>query len=138
MKRLVALFLSSSMLIAITHSAVAMESIIESVAQNCEKELQSYCAQVTPGEGRVLACLYAHEDKLTGRCEYALYDAAAQLERAIATLTYLANECDDDLDKHCAKVAIGEGRLARCLLDNKANLSKRCVGAIDETELKVN
>lgn len=138
MKRLVALFLSSSLLIAITHSAVAMESIIESVAQNCEKELQSYCAKVTPGEGRVLACLYAHEDKLTGRCEYALYDAAVQLERAIAALTYLANECDDDLDKHCAKVAIGEGRLARCLLDNKANLSKRCVGAIDETELKVN
>ncbi len=138
MKRLVALFLSSSMLIAITHSAVAMESIIESVAQGCEKELQSYCAQVTPGEGRVLACLYAHEDKLTGRCEYALYDAGAQLERAIAALTYLASECDDDLDKHCAKVATGEGRLARCLLDNKANLSKRCVGAIDETELKAN
>lgn len=136
MKRFVALVLSSSMFFAITHSAVAQESIVESVAQGCEKELQSYCAKVTPGEGRVLACLYAHEDKLTGRCEYALYDAAAQLERAIATLTYLANECDDDLDKHCAKVAIGEGRLARCLLDNKANLGKRCANAIDKTQLR--
>jgi len=136
MKHLVALVLSSSMLFAITHSAVAMESIIESVAQGCEKELQSYCAKVTPGEGRVLACLYAHEDKLTGRCEYALYDAAAQLERAIAALTYLASECDDDLEKHCAKVAVGEGRLARCLIDNKAKLSKRCASAIDETELR--
>ena len=137
MKRLFALVLSSSMLFTFTHSAVALESIIESVAQGCEKELQSYCAKVTPGEGRVLACLYAYEDKLTGRCEYALYDAAAQLERAIAALSYLANECDDDLDKYCAKVAIGEGRLARCLLDNKANLSKRCAGAINETQLRV-
>ncbi len=136
MKRLFALVLSSSMLFVISQSAVALESIIESVAQGCEKELQSYCAKVTPGEGRVLACLYAHEDKLTGRCEYALYDAAAQLERAVATLTYLANECDDDLDKHCAKVAIGEGRLARCLLDNKANLDKRCASAIDKTQLR--
>lgn len=137
MRRLIALILCSSMLFAFTHSAVALESIIESVAQGCEKELQSYCAKVTPGEGRVLACLYAHEDKLTGRCEYALYDAAAQLERAIAALTYLASECNDDLDKHCAKVAIGEGRLAQCLLDNKAKLSKRCATAIDETQLRV-
>jgi hypothetical protein len=126
------------MLFAITNSAVALESIIESVAQSCEKELQSYCAKVTPGKGRVLACLYAHEDKVSGRCEYALYDAAVQLERAIAALTYLASECDDDLEKHCVKMAAGEGRLARCLLDNKAKLSKRCAGAIDETELKVN
>ncbi len=133
MKRLTALLLSSPMLFAITHSAVALESVVESVAQSCEKELQSYCTKVTPGKGRVLACLYAHEDKVSGRCEYALYDAAVQLERAIAALTYLANECNDDLDKYCAKVAIGEGRLARCLLDNKANLSKRCASAIDET-----
>ncbi len=136
MKRLVALVLSSSILFVISQSAVALESIIESVAQSCEKELQSYCAKVTPGKGRVLACLYAHEDKVSGRCEYALYDAAAQLERAIAALTYLANECNDDLDKHCAKVAIGERRLARCLLDNKANLGKRCANAIDKTQLR--
>lgn len=137
MKSLIALVLASSILLAGTHSAFALESIIESVAEGCEQELQSYCAKVTPGEGRVLACLYAHEDKLTGRCEYALYDAAAQLERAIAALTYLASECDDDLEKHCAKVAAGEGRLARCLLDNKANLSKRCTAAVEDTQLKV-
>jgi hypothetical protein len=128
----------SSTLFAAAGAATAMESIADSVAKGCEKELQSYCSKVTPGEGRVLACLYAHEDRLSGGCEYALYDAAAQLERAIAALTYLANECSDDLDKHCASVAAGEGRLARCLLDNKAKLTKRCVGAIEETELRAN
>ncbi len=138
MKSFAALSLCAFALLGTNHMAVGMESIVASVASGCEKELQSYCADVTPGEGRVLACLYAHEDKLSGRCEYALYDAAAQLERAIAALTYLAAECDDDLDKHCASVAAGEGRLARCLLDNKAKLSKRCAGAIEETELKVN
>jgi hypothetical protein len=45
-----------------------------------------------------LACLYAHADKLSGQCEYALFDAAAQLERAVAALAYLVNECGDDLE----------------------------------------
>ncbi|MDH3638966.1 MAG: cysteine rich repeat-containing protein, partial [Gammaproteobacteria bacterium] len=115
--------------------AAPIEPIVETVAQGCEKELQSYCAKVTPGEGRVLACLYAHEDKLSGRCEYALYDAAAQLERAIAALTFVANECDDDLEKHCATVAAGEGRLAECLLKNKVKLTKRCAQAMEDTGL---
>lgn len=40
MKSLVALFLSSSMLFAITHSAIASESINESFAQGCEEALR--------------------------------------------------------------------------------------------------
>ena len=111
-------------------SAWALEDLIESVAKGCEKELTSYCSNVTPGEGRVLACLYAHSDKLTGQCEYALYDAAVQLERFVAALSYVANECDEDLDKFCSKVAVGEGRLVECLDKNSSKLSKRCTQAL--------
>ena len=118
-------------------STSAVESLIESVATGCEKELNEYCSQVTPGEGRILACMYAHEDKLSGQCEFALYDAAAQLERFIGALTYVANECDEDLDMHCAAVEAGEGRLAQCLLDNKSKLKKRCVAAIEATDMRV-
>lgn len=118
-------------------SASAMEPIVESVAKGCEKELTDFCSQVTPGEGRILACLYAHEDKLSGHCEFALYDAAAQLERFVGALTYVANECDEDLDTHCAAVEAGEGRLAKCLLDNKSKLQQRCVTAIEATNLQV-
>jgi hypothetical protein len=118
-------------------SASAVETLIESVGQGCAGELSTFCSQVTPGEGRVLACLYAHEDKLSGQCEYALYDAAAQLERFVGALTYVANECSDDLDTHCAAVEGGEGRIAQCLLDNKENLQPRCATAIDSTGLQV-
>ena len=72
----------------------ALESVIESVAIGCEEELTTYCSEVTPGEGRILACMYAFEDKLSGKCEFALYDAAAQLERFVGALTYVANECE--------------------------------------------
>jgi len=118
-------------------TASAAEDLIESVVTGCEKELTGFCSQVTPGNGRILACLYAHGDKISGSCEFALYDAAAQLERAIGALTYVANECANDLDNHCAAVEIGEARLAQCLLDNKANLQPRCANAIDKTEMSV-
>lgn len=136
MKRLVVFYL-----VVISFGLVspvsALESVIESVAKGCEEELTTYCSDVTPGEGRILACMYAHGDKLSGRCEFALYDAAAQLERFVGALTYVANECSEDLDTHCAAVEIGEGRLAECLLDNKSNLHERCAAAIEATDMKV-
>ncbi len=110
----------------------AGQNIVKTVAEGCKKEIETYCKNVTPGEGRILACLYAHEDKLTGRCDYALYDAAAQLERAINALTYVANECGDDLDKFCANIEPGQGRLAECLKKNEAKVSGRCKQAFKD------
>jgi len=117
-------------------SAVALEKLVDSVAKGCEKEITTYCEDVTPGEGRILACLYAHEDKLTGRCEYALYDAAVQLERVVAALTYVTNECRDDLKAYCADVKPGEGRLIDCIEKNNEKVSDRCKQAIKDTALK--
>jgi len=110
--------------------------LVDTVANGCKKELTAYCKDVTPGEGRVLACLYAHEDKLSGQCEYALYDAAAQLDRAIAALTYMANECGKDLDKFCSNVPPGEGRILDCLKKNDQKVSKRCKQALKDTGMK--
>lgn len=52
-------------------------------AEECRAEIKTYCKDVTPGEARILACLYAHEDKLPGRCRYAFYKASYQLERLL-------------------------------------------------------
>lgn len=114
----------------------AVEEVIETVATGCKKELAAYCQDVTPGDGRILACLYAHVDKLSGQCEYALFDAAVQLERAVAVLTYLASECGDDLEKLCVDVPAGEGRLLDCLNKNEKNVSSRCKQALKDTGLK--
>jgi hypothetical protein len=51
-------------------------------SEGCRAEIETYCKDVTPGEARILACLYAHEDKLPERCLYALYEASGQLERS--------------------------------------------------------
>ncbi len=115
----------------------AAETLVDTVAKGCEKELKEFCAKVTPGEGRVLACLYAYQDKLSGRCEYALYDAGAQLENAVAALTYLTNECDDDLEKYCGTIKPGEGRVIECMKKHEKTLSRRCSQAIKDTGAQV-
>jgi hypothetical protein len=114
----------------------AQEALIETVANGCKNEIVTYCKEVKPGEGRVLACLYAYQDKLSGKCEYALYDAAARLERAVAALSYVAKECEADLAANCRGVQAGEGRLLQCLEKNDAKVSKRCKGALKDVGLK--
>ena len=134
-KRVVLLAVVAMFFVSIS-SAWAADNVIDTVAKGCEKELNSYCKDVTPGEGRVLACLYAFSDKLTGQCEYALYDAAVQLERFVASLTYLANECDADLEKFCAEIEVGEGRVLKCLDDNGDKISDRCTQALKDVGAK--
>jgi hypothetical protein len=126
----------TGMVLVFSGAVSAQQALIDSVVKGCDKELKTYCKDVTPGEGRVLACLYAHEDKLSGRCEYALYDAAAQLERAINALAYAANECRDDLTKFCSDIEPGQGRLLQCLGKNDAKITKRCKQAMKDTGLK--
>ncbi|MGZ8199833.1 MAG: cysteine rich repeat-containing protein [Methylosarcina sp.] len=105
---------------------------VETFFEGCRSELETYCKTVTPGDNRLLACIYAHEDKLSGQCEYALYDAAAQLEHAVAAFSYAAAECNDDLEKYCADVEIGEGRVLACLDRNDAKVSVRCKQALKD------
>jgi hypothetical protein len=114
----------------------AGQGLVETVANGCKIEIEKYCSQVTPGQGRILACLYAHEDKLSAKCEYALYDAAAQLERAVAALSYVANECNEDLDKFCESIEPGKGRLLDCLDKHDKQVSKRCKQAIKDVGVK--
>ncbi len=132
MKRLTTLLGTIGLALILTTPALALDELVDSVAKGCKKELNSYCKNVTPGEGRVLACLYAHGDKLSGQCEYALYDAAVQLERFVAALTYVANECAEDMEKLCENIRPGEGRLLECLDKNKKKVSKRCKQAIKD------
>jgi hypothetical protein len=116
--------------------ALAAENLVQSVVDGCKEELETFCKNVTPGNGRMLACLYAHGDKLSGQCEYALYDAAVQLERAVAALGYVINECRDDLETLCSGVPAGQGRLLKCLEKNDAKVSGRCKQAIQDVVKK--
>jgi hypothetical protein len=136
MKQMIIVLITLAILPLGIYTANAQQDLVETVAKGCEAELEKYCSQVTPGQGRGLACLYAYGDKLSSKCEYALYDAAVQLERAVAALSYVANECDADLEKYCASIKPGEGRLLECIEKHDKEVSDRCKNAIKDVGLK--
>jgi hypothetical protein len=115
----------------------AMEGeLAANMLEGCRDELAEHCSAVTPGQGRVLACLYAHGDKLSGQCDYALYDSAARLERAISAVTYVGSACRAELQTHCTGVELGEGRVAQCLKDHASELGPQCDQALVDVGVK--
>ena len=111
----------------------AQDDLIDYVLDSCESDINNFCSQVTPGEGRLLHCMAAHEDKISGQCNYALYQAATVLEQLGAAMAYLINSCAADVQNHCSEVAMGEGRLLACLDEHDAEVSAGCKQAIADT-----
>jgi hypothetical protein len=136
MIKMIGIFAVFGVLIFSGVAAAEEKGIIETFTEGCKADIEKYCKDVKPGDGRVLACLYANSEKISPRCEYALYDAASQLERALTALTYVANECRDDLKAYCSKIEPGEGRLLTCLEKNDAKVSGRCKQALKDVGLK--
>jgi len=116
--------------------ARAEDTIVDSIKKDCNKELTTFCKGVPPGEGRVLACLYAFEDKVSDKCIQAVYDAAVQLEQAVAALKFAASQCKTDLQKFCADVKPGEGRGLACLNKHDKDVSQTCKDALKQTGLR--
>src|SRR6516165_11788659 len=92
----------------------------------CGDDVTKYCSTVTPGEGRLLFCMMAHEDKISTKCDYALYSAARNLDRAIDFIEEAADACWADIEKLCADVPEGGGRIAQCMVTKKSAVSADC------------
>ena len=116
--------------------AAETETLAGTLKKACNKELTTFCKGVPAGEGRILACLYAFEDKVSDKCIYALYDASLELEKAIAAVKFAANACKDELQKFCADVKPGQGRALACLDKNEKDVSEGCKDALKQTGLK--
>jgi len=121
-------------MIAVLFSNPLFADPVDDVMESCSAEIGQYCSQVTLGEGRLMACFYAHEDKLSSQCLNGLYDAAVALEQALEALVYVATSCEADIDQFCSEVEPGEGRMLNCLSSERDSLSATCTKALAETE----
>ncbi len=119
--------------VAAAAPAVAQDSLLEYVVNSCEADIKQYCSQVTPGEGRLLHCAAAHEDKLSGECSYALYQAASLLEQLSVAIAYVAKSCETEIKTLCSDVKAGEGRILSCLEGNGEALGDACKKALADT-----
>jgi hypothetical protein len=114
-------------------NALAQESLVDHLINACESDIVNYCSRVTPGDGRMLHCMAAHEDKISGQCNYALYQAASILEQISVAIAYVASECETEIVTLCSDVAIGEGRIIACLEEQEEEVGESCKAAIANT-----
>jgi hypothetical protein len=100
----------------------------------CASDIKKYCKDVTPGEGRMIYCMQAHEDKISPKCTYELEEAAASVQATADLLKDGVVACKAEIAGVCGKIQPGQGRIAACLIANKSTASKDCADAIQKVE----
>ncbi len=98
-------------------SADPGERIIEMI-DACRDDYRDFCPGVTPGGGRILACLQDNKADLSPRCYRAFTVAAA------------IRSCTPDYHALCSHVPPGEDRAVQCLGDHADELSETCSRAL--------
>ena len=107
---------------------------IKKIETSCGEDLKKYCSTVTPGEGRILYCMQAHEDKISDGCASVLDEVVFQAETTADHLREAVNACRGDLDKFCANTSPGQGRIAACLAANRTSVSTSCAEAVQKLQ----
>ena len=93
--------------------------LVPSIAQSqtvnrnepCKADIEKFCKNVQPGQGRIEKCIQRHEAELSPACRNLVTE-----ERA----------CEADASKFCKGVKPGGGRIVNCLKQHQAELSAGC------------
>lgn len=100
----------------------------------CANDIKKYCKTVTPGEGRMIYCMQAHEDKISVKCDFELGEAATSVQTVADALKDAVIACKAEISGVCGNTVPGQGRIAACLLSNKSTASAGCAEAIKKIE----
>jgi hypothetical protein len=104
---------------------------------SCADDIKKYCNDVTPGEGRMIYCMQAHEDKISPKCAFDLEEAATDIQLSADNLKDAISACHAEITGVCGNTLPGQGRIAACLIANKSTASKNCVDALGKIEAMV-
>ena len=94
----------------------------------CRTDVEKFCKDVQPGQGRIAQCMKQHEAELSPACKERIAKGKERIaegkgkEKAQAIIT----ACKPDMEKFCKGVEQGQGRIIRCLKANEAQLSPEC------------
>ncbi len=111
------------------------QATAQSVFEACGEDIANHCKAVTPGDGRIFACLYAHEDKISESCDAITDDVANLLDLFFEVIRYTNQECRADIEKHCMDLEMGGGRIYSCLKSHKAELTSDCSTVLESINL---
>lgn len=99
----------------------------EKLQQACQADVKKLCADVNPGEGRVLSCINSKMDQVSPDCKKELSAADAKVSKKMdkANVAF-RKDCGGDVTKFCSDVPQGKGRILDCLNTHSDDLSQSC------------
>jgi len=113
-----------------------VEDYVAALRANCAKEVGAHCKGVKEGQGRLLACLYAHEDKLSARCGNVVLGSVERLGVMLGALANVRRVCEADAKRLCNGVVAGNGNLVGCLAQARRSVSAQCNATLDAAFLR--
>ncbi len=101
--------------------------LVPSVAQTqeiskkgpCGTDIEKFCKDVQPGQGRIIKCMRKHEGELSPACKNYVAEAKEQQKE-------FKRDCNADALKFCKNVRPGGGRIVNCLKQHQVELSAGC------------
>lgn len=114
-----AIGLSAALLLAGSTAAVMAMGGGGAPSQTCAVDLRSLCGGITPGGGRIRACIMSQMGSLSSAC-------SAKLSKAI----YVAQGCEADVTRFCGGVKSGHNRIASCMKPHLREVSGSCKRAL--------
>jgi hypothetical protein len=113
---------------ALLLSGVAVRAETPGADGPCLSAIDRFCKDTPRGDGRLRACLLAHEAELPAECRARISGA-----KGPTIGPREMDACRKDLQTHCAGVASGGGRLRACLQEHAGVVSAACKGALART-----
>ena len=99
----------------------------------CKVEIDASCSDVPKGEGRITACLFARDHKLSPDCKAAVTRITNSVRESLLSMKGTANEarvrnaCSLDVRRLCSDVNSGTQFVLACLYSRSQNLSEPCM-----------
>jgi len=110
----------------LTITATSFEVLAQQrVIAACASDLKAQCKGTRPGETRA-ACVKVHFREFSLGCQLALVKQAA-----------VRKACKADVEKNCANIEPGGGRIEACMKEHFADMSDKCKETISQAGGKV-
>jgi hypothetical protein len=106
---------------------------VDQLAAACRTDLAKYCKGVELGNGRLRACLDAHQNVLSPGCRQTRATVYASISRRVAAQRDIGQICDADIERLCG-TSHADAHLVECLLSvSPAAMSPACNQTFTDT-----
>jgi sporulation protein YlmC with PRC-barrel domain len=96
-----------------------LAAAVDRVEDACADDFEELCGGITPGEGRIAACVRANADQLSRRCRMTLFIVSRRIRQTVADF---ADECGGAVRAQCA----GAEKIGECAEQKSASISPAC------------